>query len=630
MNLKKEINLNKLILTILILVSILTIGISISYALFQTTAELDNVIKIKTPEKLNLDKSGLNFPSMLPNFIPISNKENKIVKMDIDNLNKNFQWYDYQKNNFASAVTVKNNEVGIRELNGKKITDDKDHDFYTLNSDGTAYFDGIDDFLSLGGNNENFESQISIIVRVKFHKNITTNQTIFGNNENGGFKIYLVAGNRFRFMLNSTSITSQDAYNLDTWHTVVGTYNGSEINLYIDGVLASVGVPKTGEVGQHVAPFVLGGDSSSGGPPDQEIANVTVSNAMVYKDCLTANEIATYFQGEITNYPTDNIFINKNKFEKATYKYSDYYDINENGDIYFDGEDDFLNLGYADAAFNNTITMIIRTKFHKDGLYQDLFNNMQSGGAAIAVTNYNTIFFKVYVGNGYKEIIPNTTYELEKWYTIVGVYDGSYEHLYINGEEVAEPIALTGSIKNPSPPTPFILSGNATLTGFFSVTPVNATVSDAFVYTDAISKEEVEKYFQGEITDYPTDNMLLGVTNFEELPAEEFYKKAKIGSEIQKEDIIATWDWIPRYSLIEDKIKYNWKIENKDTRDKAFNYNNRELLGYWITKDNNIDIGSFDTNKYDLHNVTTNETNAANKLKGITDTYTKSVCVYGN
>ena len=51
MDLKKEIALNKKILIILVLISVLTIGVNVSYSLFQASVKLDNVVEIHTAEE---------------------------------------------------------------------------------------------------------------------------------------------------------------------------------------------------------------------------------------------------------------------------------------------------------------------------------------------------------------------------------------------------------------------------------------------------------------------------------------------------------------------------------------------------------------------------------------------------
>lgn len=56
----------------------------------------------------NLDKSGANLPSLDSNMIPVYYDETDEVwrKADSSNTNKNYQWYDYDNQVWANAVTV--------------------------------------------------------------------------------------------------------------------------------------------------------------------------------------------------------------------------------------------------------------------------------------------------------------------------------------------------------------------------------------------------------------------------------------------------------------------------------------------------------------------------------------------
>ncbi len=58
MDLKKEIAVNKKILVILILVSVLTVGMNVSYSLFQASVKLDNVVEIHTASEFPSSGGG--------------------------------------------------------------------------------------------------------------------------------------------------------------------------------------------------------------------------------------------------------------------------------------------------------------------------------------------------------------------------------------------------------------------------------------------------------------------------------------------------------------------------------------------------------------------------------------------
>ncbi len=296
--------------------------------------------------------------------------------------------------------------------------------------------------------------------------------------------------------------------------------------------------------------------------------------------------------------------------------------LNDDGSMSFDGVDDYYDLGHSDYDFKDKISIVTRIKSgFKDTM--QVFVGKTSLALGFTESSSKKIYFSIH-GESWHQlnsvIIPNS----DEWYTIVATYDGNTQKIYVNGELDAS-MSLTENIEFIK--DPILLGAIANRSdGQYS----NVTISDAFVYTDALTADEVSKYFNGEITDYPKDNLLVAKTEFNELDARQKYLEASAGTEVKMDDISSMWVWIPRYrytifngnnetseeqminvefekgiestgtvschddiqtddnsnhsEICEDKIN-NGIVNGKSTyTHPAFTFGDEELVGFWFAK----------------------------------------------
>ena len=254
----------------------------------------------------NLDTSGANFPELLDNMIPVyydktNDTEGVWRKADSTNRNSLCKWFDYNDQMWANAVTVK-------ETNGN------------LQSDRSVYLDGVDDYVSLGLENFEFQNSMSTVIRFKLNS-ITSNvqQDLISSVEaQKGYSVYLGKNGkiygRIGFEGESNYIYTDNGPKLstNTWYTAVLTYDGTKMNMYING--GQVGTAaKTGNINPSILPITLGGNPEVSGAIIEH-SSETVKSVLIYNDALTSEEIKKYFSEEITDYPKDNLLVEKNEF----------------------------------------------------------------------------------------------------------------------------------------------------------------------------------------------------------------------------------------------------------------------------------------------------------------------------
>ena len=216
-----------------------------------------------------------------------------------------------------------------------------------------------------------------------------------------------------------------------------------------------------------------------------------------------------------------------------------------NGNVSINGKDgEYVNCGLENYDFQNSITLLIRTKinsFNSSSNQSEFFGNWEAGGGGIGFdTDSNEIYagFKLsdqdYVYARYK--ISDVTYLTSQYNTYVVTYDGTNIKLFLNGEEVSS-VAATGNIDLSV--MPILAGGNSNNTIDNIVLPADLEISDILIYDRAIGSDEVKQYTDN------TDN----ITNKDELLLWYIFDdNIPIDTKINMNNINTMWVWIPRYS----------------------------------------------------------------------------------
>ncbi|GHA27418.1 hypothetical protein GCM10007103_06000 [Salinimicrobium marinum] len=122
-------------------------------------------------------------------------------------------------------------------------------------------FDGEDDHISFGDNhNLNIQNSFTIEAWVKPHTLVGINTIISKRNSNnlseGGYDLILNTG-RPALRINNTTISVTQRLTFSRWYHIAATHNGSEVNIYIDGL--KVKTQSLNETpGEIAAPTLIG------------------------------------------------------------------------------------------------------------------------------------------------------------------------------------------------------------------------------------------------------------------------------------------------------------------------------------------------------------------------------------
>ena len=169
--------------------------------------------------------------------------------------------------------------------------------------------------------------------------------------------------------------------------------------------------------------------------------NYTTDGLLVWYDGRSRGNTANVWQ-DLSAHHNDGIITTSNSWT-------------EDG-LLLDGNNNYVNVGLSNYDFQDQITYAIRLKFHtiKDA---DFFGNWESAGGGLAIME-NKLLFQLSIANHYQNVFATSLdLELDKFYMIVGTYDGSRMTLYVDNEKVGD-LVISGNVKTIN--LPILLGAN--------------------------------------------------------------------------------------------------------------------------------------------------------------------------
>ena len=218
------------------------------------------------------------------------------------------EWYRYENKTWANAVKTKNSYDTLNAY-GKVSGATKNR--------GYVSFDGVDDYIDLGLTGYNFGDTFSIAARFKVNDLTGATQIFncfelsgFGFNVTSGYKIQATLHNGAYVNVNSTTKLEDNKF-----YTVLFTYDGTSMNLYINGVLEA-SKECTGNVSVKV-PLLLGANSYYNNA-HTEFGKSDIAQAIVLDRVVDSEEAALSFKDNINLYNNESILVYED-FSKDPY-----------------------------------------------------------------------------------------------------------------------------------------------------------------------------------------------------------------------------------------------------------------------------------------------------------------------
>lgn len=545
-------------------------------------------------------------PVLASNMVPVIYENNSWQKVEPNSGN----WHSYLSGKWANAITYNHNLAYNKASN--------DNELKQFN--GTS-----DDFVYLGSPNYNFGKKITIVTRFKIYEYGTEVQGLIGNVESAGFYLGVTAAGKIRFRIYESAnvnktLYSKEAIKLDTWYTIVATYDGSVIRLYSNGILED-SIEYTSDISVSVAPIVIGGNPNKSGITTSGFFKGTISEVAVMDDILDAKEISKNYGNKIYHIPDQHSVLYYLKFDGDYGVVAHSAQYTSEG-MLFDGVDDYVSLGHSMYDFNNSFTVAARVKFlSSSDTSSSIIGNQHASGFTLLKTSSDIFRISVYDNaiSDYVRLNSNMKADLNTWYTIVVTYDGSLLNMYIDGNlEGSLPVVI--ELKYGF--TPIMLGVNPSYKSKLDKEYLNGIISDVMVIDEALTENQISTYYASNLDTVISDKTLINYNL-------RSYETRENGFIIPEEMINAMWVWVPRFNAVTPtdvgKIDLTIVEPNKEAHD-SFTFADKELDGFWIGKFENSSLISYES---DASNVDTNSNilikpnNSSLKNKNISTVFNK-------
>ena len=329
----------------------------------------------------------------------------------------------------------------------------------------------------------------------------------------GAENIWIPSGNMgAHLFVNDMYLTSYVSTAAFTpgWHYFAATYNGRYFKFYVDGELKSTDDADGNYPIQYdyTAPLIIGGEAGANSAESFWHFDGKVDEVKIWHCALSAEKIAEEANAKsnlcslIAYYPFNGNANDESgnghdgTVSGATLTTDGFG--NSDSAYAFDGNNDYISVAYDPAMNVSTkLTVSALVKSHDmSQVDQDIISTTQAGGYSLTLNETdgvteNKFAFLLYVDGDYRYVYSLSHNENDKWYYVVGVYNGTEAKIYVNGV-LEGSVTLTGTIKNST--SPFIIGNES---GQLNE-PFNGKIDEVKIYNCALSAEkiaeEAEKY----------------------------------------------------------------------------------------------------------------------------------------
>lgn len=158
-----------------------------------------------------------------------------------------------------------------------------------------------------------------------------------------------------------------------------------------------------------------------------------------------------------------------------------------NGELIFDGTNDYVNISLASHDFSGGVSYVIYASIDNSSKNElDFFGNWEAAGGGLGMTSDNKFYVNGYDGSNY--IGTNSdTFISNRYYTIIGTYDGTNLKMYVDGAL----ISFKALSKMTTSSMPIYIGGNPNPNGFDMAAKMR--MKEAMVYDRALSEDEVKQ-----------------------------------------------------------------------------------------------------------------------------------------
>src|SRR5882672_12352219 len=249
------------------------------------------------------------------------------------------------------------------------------------------------------------------------------------------------------------SVIGSTVLSANNWHHIAGTYNGSQLQIYVDGVLDGTYNYST-TIGATTTSLMIGRGHSPYQPQwyNGLIDEVRVSNTVIYTSNFTPASSLTAgsstkglwkFDGQTPNDSSGN-GNNGTLNGGATYSTDtpgggssvpNTHSLSVNGSTGYLEAPNSASLNITGTAI--TLEAWVKSPNPATGAYQTIVDkapwNTTEGGYGLYLTNLGKARMDLYYGAYYVSVIGSTVLSANNWHHIAGTYNGAQLQIYLDG-----------------------------------------------------------------------------------------------------------------------------------------------------------------------------------------------------
>ncbi|HTG65341.1 MAG TPA: LamG-like jellyroll fold domain-containing protein [Flavobacterium sp.] len=239
-------------------------------------------------------------------------------------------------NSTSPTSTFFSPNIGTYTLRWTTTCNTTDDALVTLELCNVVNFDGVDDNINFKNKFSLNSGNFSIEAWIKSNTTNNNTQTILSKHlsptATNGYDLRLV-NNVISFYWNNNSITATHSIDTDRWYHVAVTFDGTNYNLYIDGILekTTAGVNPT----LNSVDFIIGAMSQNTDVP-YNYFNGWMDEVRVWNVSLNVDQIRKMMNQEITNDGSNNVkgaIVPKNISGLNWTNLSGYFQMNNASDV---------------------------------------------------------------------------------------------------------------------------------------------------------------------------------------------------------------------------------------------------------------------------------------------------------